>query len=165
MQVTPHTDVTGLSLSMPIVVKRQTNPRPVQCSTGPSYSNSCLNRGTEFHETWFDPATTGPSPTQAVCTVPERFILRKPFSAPVPNSDACSLHGNTRSRHSDWLLAGRWRGCSSSPSRGEICLSFACARPALGLSRDMKLTTHFLLEQRSRIHIHSPIRLHGLMLN
>jgi hypothetical protein len=71
-------------------------------------------------------------------------------------------------------------GRGSIPSKGEIFVSSAASRPALGpiqppikwvhgkISTGVKLTTNLQLVPRSRIvelYLHTPIRVHGIMLN
>jgi hypothetical protein len=84
-----------------------------------------------------------------------------------------------RSWYSNKLWAGL-RGQSLSPSRANNFFFSTLSRPALGstqppiqwvlgaLSQGVKLTTHLQLVQRSRKcdpYIHSPIHLHGIVLN
>jgi hypothetical protein len=77
------------------------------------------------------------------------------------------------SRYSDWLRAGRQRGRSSSPGRGEIFLSSTASRPVPeptqppiqwvpgALSSGLKRPGQEYVD----LYIHSPIRLHGVVLN
>jgi hypothetical protein len=72
-----------------------------------------------------------------------------------------------RSRYSDWVHAGRPRGESSSLGRGYPHRFWG---PPSLLSNGywgLKLTTHLQLVPTSRIskYIHSPIRLHAVVLN
>jgi hypothetical protein len=91
-----------------------------------------------------------------------------------------------RSRYSDWLRAGRPSGWSSSPAKDKIFLFSVSSRPVLGLTQHLiqwapeslapgvkrtgRETDHSLPtiaggQECVHLHIHSPIRLHGLVLN
>jgi hypothetical protein len=82
-----------------------------------------------------------------------------------------------RSRNSDWLRAGRPRGRSSSPGRVKNCPFSSSSRPALGptqppirwvpgVNRPRREADHSPpTSAQVTLCIHSPIRLHGVVLN
>jgi hypothetical protein len=84
-----------------------------------------------------------------------------------------------RSPYSDWLRAGQLRGLSSSSGRIKNFLFSKSSRPALGstqptqwvpralslgVKRPGREANHSALENVD-LYIHSPIRLHGVVLN
>jgi hypothetical protein len=91
-----------------------------------------------------------------------------------------------RSRYSDWLRAGPLRGLSSSLRKGKNFLFFTSSRPALGSIQsptqwvprtlsprvkrpgreaDHSPPTSAEVKKNMDLYIHSPIRLHGVVLN
>jgi hypothetical protein len=90
-----------------------------------------------------------------------------------------------RSRYSCWLRAGWWRGRNSSPSRVKNFLFSKSSRPALGSTQSPMQWVPGALSPRVKrpgreadhspqargevknvdLYIHSPIRLHGVVLN
>jgi hypothetical protein len=85
------------------------------------------------------------------------------------------------SRYSNWLGLNDWGGWSSSPGRVKNFLFSKFSRPALGstqppiqwvpgVKRPGRETDHSFpanaeVEENEDLYIHSPIRLHGVMLN
>jgi hypothetical protein len=94
--------------------------------------------------------------------------------------DVCTIHAG--SRGSDSLRAGRPRGRSSSPNRVKNVIFSTASRPALGptqppiqwvpgapspgVERPGREADHSqVVQEYMDRYIHSPIRLHGVVLN